>query len=236
MSNTNSVAGFAQSGTLRNQWPTQTVATTTETALLINTDAGTTTGFVVAPTGGQILGAQTRFDVNSNGSITARSGREYGLPSGESNDQFSSSSWDGRPFRVRLSGIGNAGANAGQTLIVNLYQGTSATLGSDNKIGTTGAGLAAVAGGAFNYYVEATCLWDATSQILSGAYTANIAFGSTSQFTAYSTAVATTPAVPSTAFVFTGIAASGLSFLASLKLANAASSTITVRELTVEKI
>lgn len=236
MANTNSVAGFAQSGTSRNQWPTQTVATVTETALLINTDTGTTTGFVVVPTGGSVYGAQVKLDVNANSAITGRSSREYGLPSGETNDQFSSASWDGRPFRVRLSGIGNAGANAAQSLIVNLYQGTSSTLASDHKIGTTGAAFAAAAGGPFNYYVEVTCLWDATSQILSGAYTANIAFGSTSQFTTYSTAVATTPAVPSTAFVLTGVTSSGLSFLGSLTLGNAASSTITVREFTIEKV
>lgn len=228
MSNTNSIAGFSQSGTSRNQWPTQTVATATETALLLNTDSGTTTGFVVVPTGGKILGAQTKFDINANSAITTRSGREYGLPSGESNDQFSSSSWDGRPFRVRIAGVGNAGANGAQSLIVNLYQGTSATLGSDNLVGTTGSALAAVAGGAFNYLVEATCLWDPTSQILSGGYSANIAFGSTSQFTAYTTTT--------TAFVFTGITAAGLSFLASLKLGNGASSTITVRDFTIEKI
>ena len=226
MSNTNSVAGSAQSGSLRNQFPTQTVATTVETPLVITTDAGTTTAFLVVPTGGSIYGAQAKLDVNANPAITGRSVREYGLPSGETNDQFSSASWDGHPFRVRLAGIGNAGANAAQSLIVNLYQGTSATLASDKKIATTGAAFAAVAGGAFNFLVEATLLWDATSGILSGSYTSNIAFGTTSQFT-------TTTVVPN---VVTSVTASGLSFLASLALGNAASSTITVREFVVDKV
>ena len=227
MSNTNSVAGFAQSGTLRNQFPTQTIAATGPTAFTINTDTGTTTAFIVAPSGGKIYGAQAGLDINANPAIIDRSGREYGLPSGETNDQFSTASWDGHPFYVRLVGIGNAGANAGQTLLVGLYQGTSATPGSNNLLGTTGTGLAAAAGGAFNFFVEATCLWDATSQILSGVVDANIAFGSTSQYTA--------PA-SGTKFVYTGITAANLSFMGALTLGNAASSTITLREFTVEKI
>jgi hypothetical protein len=226
MANANTVAGFAGSGTLRNQFPTQTVATATETALLLNTDTGTTTCFVVVPTGGLVYGANTSLDANSNSAIIGHSSREYGLPSGQAVDQFSSKSWDGIPFKVRLSGIGNAGANAAQSLIVNLYQGTSTTLGSDKAIGTTGAAFAAVAGGAFNFYIEAKLLWDATSGILSGDYMANIAFGTVSQFT-------TTTVVTN---VVTGVTASGLSFLASLKLGNAASSTITLREFSVEKV
>ncbi len=226
MSNPSTVFGFAQSGTLRNQFPTQTVATATETILKINTDTGSANYFLVAPSGGSILGAQTNLDVNANSAITGRSGREYGLPSGESNDAFSSASWDGHPFYVRLAGIGNAGANAAQSIQVNLYQGTSATLGSDHAIATTGTGLAAVAGGAFNFEVEARLLWDATSGILSGSYTSNIAFAAVSQFTG--------PTVITN--VVTSVTAAGLSFLASLKLGNGASSTITLREFTLSKI
>lgn len=226
MSNLNSVAGFATSGTTRNTWPTQTVAATAETILALNTDTGTATTFVVAPSGGQIYGAVSGVDYNGNSAITARSNYISGLPNSESNDQFNSSSWDGRLLKVRIAGIGNAGANAAQSLVVNLYQGTSATIGSDKKIGTTGTALAAVAGGAFNFFIEATLQWDATSQILSGYYDANIAFGTGSQFT-------TTTVVPN---VVTGVTAAGLSFLATLTLGNAASSTITVREFLVERV
>jgi hypothetical protein len=228
MANANSVAGFAQSGTGRNQFPTQTVATLTETVLQISTDSGTNANyFLVAPTGGQIYGAVASLDVNSNQAVIDRSPYMWGLPSGDSNDQFSSSSWDGRPFKVRISGIGNAGANAGQTLIVNLYQGTSSTLGSDKAIATTGSAFAAAAGGAFNFTVEASLLWDVTSGILSGSYTSNIAFGTVSQIVA-PTAVTN---------VVTGLTTlANLSFLASLKLGNAASSTITVREFVLDRV
>ena len=222
MSNTNSIAGFSGSGTTRNTFPSQVIATTVETALLINTDTSTTTAFVVVPTGGQILGAQTKLDVNANAAITTRGGREYGLPSGESNDQFSSASWDGRPFKVRIAGVGTAGHNGAQTLIFNLYQGTSATLGSDKAIATTGAAFAiaqSTVDVAFNFMIEATLLWDPTSGVLSGAYTANIAGGTTSQIK--------TPTVVTN--VVASVTASGLSFLASVTLGNAASSTVTIR-------
>jgi hypothetical protein len=223
MPNTNSVAGFAQSGTLRNQFVSTPVSATAETAALIATDTGTTAAFVALPVGGKVYGSQINLDVNSNPSIIDVSAREYGLPSGENFDQFSSASWDGHPFYVRVSGIGNAGAVASQSVTLNIRQGTSATPGSNNLIGTTGA-LAAVAGGAFNYFVEATCLWDPTSQILSGAYTGNVAFGSTSAY------------VTPTKFVFTGVTAASLAFSATLTLGAAAASTFTPRELTIEKI
>jgi hypothetical protein len=226
MSNPASIAGFTGSGTVRNTWPTQTVATVTETILQINTDGSAVGAYITVPTGGQYLGAQTNLNVNANASITGRSGRHYGLAAGVSNDQFSSESWSGRPFFVRVSGIGNAGANAAQSIQVNLYQGSSATVASNKKVGTTGTGLAAVAGGAFNFYVEAEMLWDPTSQILSGSYTANIAFGTTSQFT-------TTTVSPS---VVASVTAANLVFNATLVLGNGASSTITVKEFVIDQI
>ncbi len=224
MSNANSVFGFSGSGTTRNTFPTQTVATTTATPLKINTDSGSANYFLVLPSGGSIYGAQANLNVNANAAITGRSGREYGLPSGQTNDQFSSSSWDGHPFKLRISGIGNAGANAAQAVTVALYQGTSATIASDNLIGTTGS-VAAVAGGAFNFMVEVTAIWDATSQILGGWYTGVVNFGSASS------------TVATTAFTsVAGVTAANLSFVAALTLGNGASSTITLREFVADKV
>src|SRR5208337_2155986 len=122
MSNSNTVlGGYAGWGTLRNQFPVQTVATGTETALVVNTDGGTATALVTVPTGGQIYGASTPFDVNANATIARRSGREYGTPSGVSNDQFSSASWNALQFKIRLSGYASLGAT--QTAIIYLYNG-----------------------------------------------------------------------------------------------------------------
>lgn len=224
MSNSSSVFGFSGSGTTRNSFPTQTVATTTATPLVINTDTGTANYFLVLPTGGSIYGSTTGIDPNGNAAIIDRSNYLWGLPSGESNDQFSSASWDGHPFKLKISGIGNAGANGAQTVQVNMYQGTSATLGSDSLIGSTGTGLAAVAGGAFNFVVEVNCIWDATSEILAGYYTGIVTFAATSQIVA-----------PTKFTSVTSVTAANLSFVAGLTLGNGASSTITLREFCADK-
>lgn len=226
MANANSVAGVTQNGTIRNTFPTQALAAIGPTVLTVNTDTGTAAFILPLPQGG-VIGASPSLDVNANQAITTRGGREYGTPNGEAGPSFSTASWDGSPFVVRITGIGNAGANAAQSVLINLYQGTSTTVGSDNIIGATGAALATVAGGAFNFYIEATVMWDSTSQILSGAYEANIAFGATSQYTAKATG---------TKFVFTGVTAANLSFLASITLGNAAASSVTVTEFVIDKI
>lgn len=227
MSNVNTISGVARVGTGRNQFSAQTVAATTETILQVNTDSGTPVNFYpLAPSGGQVRGARVNLDYNGNPAIYQRGAYMTGLPNGESNDEFFSGSWDGHLIRVRLAGIGNAGANAAQTVQINLYQGSSATVASNKKIGTTGTGLAAVAGGAFNFYIEGTFLWDATSGILSGSYSSNIAFAATSQFTA--------PTVITN--VVTSVTTAGLQFNATIVLGNGASSTVTLRELVVDRI
>jgi len=225
MSNANSLAGVGLNGTVRNTFPVQTVAVTTETQLVVNTDTGTSPYFLVVPTGGQVLGANTGLDVNANTSITDRSAYMYGLPSGESNDQFNANSWNARLMKVRIAGIGNAGANAGQTVTFNLRQGTSLTPGSNNVIGTTGAALAMAAGGAFNFNIEATVQWDPTSQIFTGWYTANIAYGATKQWTA-----------PTAFTSVTSVTAALLSLSATVTLGNAASSTISVQEFVLDRV
>ena len=228
MSNANTIiGGYAGWGTLRNQFPVQTVASATEAALVVNTDAGTATALVTVPTGGQVLGANAPFNVNGNPSVTARSGREYGVPSGVSNDQFSSNSFNALAFKVRLSGYASLGAT--QTAIIYLYNGAATVVGTaGNRVALTGA--AYPSGGTSttpsNFLLEFTGLWDPTSQILSGYYSANIANGSTSQFT-------TTTVITN---VQTSVAAAGLTFCAGLKLANTTSSTIQLREFVVEKI
>jgi len=230
MSNTNSCAGIAQSGSSRNQFPVQTVASTVETILQVSTDSGTNSNFfLVAPSGGQVYGATTGLNVNANPSVIDRSSLMYGLPSGVSNDQFNSASWDGHPFRVRIVGTGTAGHNAAQTVLFNLYQGTSATLGSDKIIGTTGAAFAiaqSTTNVSFNWMIEAFLLWDSASQLMTGHYTASIGGGTTSQFVT-TTVIPNLPAVTTTA---------GLSFLASVTLGNAASSTIQVKEFVIDLV
>ena len=228
MSNANTIlGGYAGWGTLRNQFPVQTVASATEAALVVNTDSGTATALVTVPTGGQIYGSSAPFDASANPSITRRSGREYGVPSGVSNDQFSSNSFNALAFKIRLSGYASLGAT--QTAIIYLYNGAATVVGTaGNRVALTGA---AYPGGGTsttpsNFLLEFTGLWDPTSQILSGYYTAKIANGSTSQFT-------TTTVITN---VQTSVAAAGLTFCAGLKLANTTSSTIQLREFVVEEV
>jgi len=228
MSNASSVAGFVGAGTIRNTFPLQTVAATAETILKINTDTSTSNFFLVAPSGGNVYGAQTSLDPRANASITAFSGREYGLPSGETVDEFNSGSWIGHPFKVRVVGTGTAGHNAGQTVLFNLYCGTSATLGSDKIIGTTGSAYAVAAGASnvsFDWMIEATLQWSA-SNLVSGWYTANVAGGTTSQIVA-PTVLPNLPAVTTTA---------GLSFLATVTMGNAASSTVQITEFVIDEL
>lgn len=226
MANANTVGGFTLQGTARNTWPSQAISATTETILQINTD-GSATNFFLTPTlPTTIVGAQTPFSTAANAAITGRGGMQYGNPSGWSNNGWNTNVLlPGRMFRVRLVGTGNAGANVAQSVIINLYQGTSSTLASDKKIGTTGAAFATAAGGAFDFFVEADLLWDNTSQILSGCFTANIAFGSTSQFTGHTVL----------SNVVTGVTTAGLSFLGTATMGNSAASTIQVSEFVIDQ-
>jgi hypothetical protein len=50
-------------------------------------------------------------------------------------------------------------ANAGQTALVSLTLGTSGTIGSNVVIGTTGAALANVAGGALSFELVSEVIW-----------------------------------------------------------------------------
>ena len=336
MSNSNTILGWSQSGTTRNTFPTQAIAVATETALTINTDTGTAVYNPGLPYGAYTAGSMAPFDANSNQAILRRSGRDYGLPSGEANDPYISASWDGHPFKVKIAGVGNAAAqlaapvndtfvqaDTGGTLLdstlyyyrvtavnaqggtslastetslttsgtggnkhtmtvkwlavagavtykvygrstgaellmatvtaptllwvddgsvtpagalptsatsnvtLKLYQGVSTTLSSDHAIGTTGAIAIATAGGAFDFTIEATLLWDATSQVLSGSYTANVGYGSSSHFIAPTVVTNVVAALP----------IASVAFLASATFGFASSAnTITLREFSIEKI
>ena len=222
MSNVNTIAGFVGSGTTRNSWPLQTIAEGTEAFLVLGTDAGTATAYITTPTGGSIYGAQAPLDVNANAAITVRSGREYGNPSGQTNDQFSSASWTAHPFYVRISGTGTGGT--GDSVIFNLRCGSSATLGSNPIIGTTGAAFGAA--GAFNWAIESTVLWDATSGYGGGTYSAIL-----------NTASGLQVKTPTAYTQLTSITAAGLVFCASAIFSvGSASSTVQVQEFVIEKI
>lgn len=220
---------FYGGGTGRNAIPTLSLAATTETAFKVNTDSGSVTAFLTVPTGTEVLGANAPFDPNANPAITMPGGgRQWGRVPGSNRPYFVSTSFDsGRPFLVRLAGTGVAGANAGQTALVNLYCGTSSTLGSDTIIATSGAALAMAAGGSFNFIIEATLVWDSVTQLLGGTFWASMNYTSKAASQNTAQVALSNYAAPTTV--------AGLSFLASAKFGNAAASTCSVSEFSLEQ-
>lgn len=225
--NSNVISGLV-GGTGRNQIPLQTLAATTETAFLVNTDAGTAAAIVTVPAGAGIGGSVTPLDPNvTNSAYLSNGPRQYGPPGGTSRPHYNSSSWNGRAFKVRINGTGAAVANAGNTLELNLYQGT--TIGG-TLIGGTGTNTIATASTApLNFIIEATLIWDATTQSLTGMQWYNVNYNSTQPTHAFSgpAAILNIPTVAAVA---------NLTFVASAKWGNAAGGTIQVVEFLVEEV
>lgn len=114
-------------GTLRNQVLSQTLTSTVETFFLMGTDTGSTTALVGPPNGTNIVGSEVTLDSidTTNTSFLVGGGREYGPTRGSNRPYFTSSSFNGRPFKIRLTGTGTAATAGGNTLALNLYAVTS---------------------------------------------------------------------------------------------------------------
>lgn len=214
-------------GTLRGQIAPLVLAATTETALVVNTNAGTTTLFMTAPTGAGIAGADSPLSPDINPAKLVSGGRLYGPPFGSSRPVFSSTSFDfGKPFKLRLVGTGSAAANAGNTLTIKFYQGTSATLGSDTALVTPISAVATATAANLNFEIEVTCFWDSTSGYLSCYYTKNLVYNGTQTSTAQTAGA-----------VITGITSvANLSFLVSVAWGNAVGGTIAISEFSMDQV
>lgn len=226
--NFNTFTGFV-GGTGRNQIPLQTLAATTETAFVINTDTANTTATAIlsVPAGGGIAGSVAPLNADSNAALLQQNSSLI-VPRGVARPEFNSTSFDGRPFKVRIFGTGVAVANGAASITVKLYSGTSsAVVGTaGNVMASTGA-VATVAGGAYNFFLEATLIWDSGSQILDGYYEA------TSNFGAASTLVAPTKS-NTTPLSVTTIAS--LKFLATATWGNAVGGTLQVKEFVIDRL
>jgi len=180
-----------------------------------------------------VIGGFNPLSPNANSSILGPAyGRLFGAPLGSQTPYFNSDAFDGVPFRVRASCTGVAGANGAQSVIIKLALGTSATIGSDVIIATSGAGLAAVAGGAFAATIVAECLWTigtGSNGNLSSRHSATITFLPTPTVQVVSDVIQTTTTAPA-------LAESALSFVPFLVLGNGASSTIQWTEFALELI
>lgn len=230
--NANTLVSFVN-GTNRNQIPALTLASTTATAFSVNTDTGTTVAALAVPTGSSPVGSRNPQDSNANASIISQSGREYGNPLGTNRPFYTTASFDGKPFKVRLVGTGTAAANAGNTLTLSLYQGTSATLASDHVVAATAA-VATASAASLNFVVEATLLWDSTLQSLAGSYNYVVNFNGTLATGALPVATTAQASLLTTPVAVT--TAAGLSFLPAVTWGNAVGGTIQITEFSIEQV
>lgn len=222
--NSNTIVGLS-SGTSRNQIPSLALATVTETSVKVTTDTGTAVALLGLPLATAVVGSSNPLSQNANPAILSPALGAAFQGAGTNRPYFNSTSFSGRTLRARISGTGVAGANAAQSVIVNLYLGTNIVTPSSNTLlATTGAALATVAGGAFSFSLVADLLWDSGTLLVVGSQTGTIAFGTTQQYTVPK-AIA---AVPS------AVALAGIQFQASVVMGNAAASTVQVSEFAID--
>lgn len=211
------IAGF-QGGTVVGQIASQTLASTTETEFQINqiaSPASSGIAILTIPQTGDILGSQSRYGVDDNQANFARRNQPF-PPTTLSFDK-------GRPFLIRVAGLATPASNAGNSLNIILYNGTT-------KGGTAIASTAAVPQAtttiAKSFILEAECIWDSTSQTLDGQFW--FAMKGTSG-TRYATwAQLSNPG--------SGITAAKLQFVASATWANAAGGVVAVSEMSVSQL
>lgn len=213
-----------QGGTGRNQIGSQTLASTTETEFKVNQDAGANNAIAVLtmPQGTEIFGSASPQDPNANAAVLmSGNGRQWGRVPGTNAPYFNSASFDnGRPFIVRVCGLATPASNAGNTLTVKLYLGTSK---SGTNIATTGAVPQATTTTAKSFIMEAQCIWDSTSQAVTGQFWFQLAGTSG---TTYSTWAALSNAGSS-------ITLANLKFVASAQWGNAAGGVVAVSEFSI---
>lgn len=225
--NANTIVAY-KGGTGRNQLAALTGDLSTATAAVLNTDTTGTTALatLVVPLQTAKLGATTPF--NGNAAILGPAYFNYFLPRGRQAPYFDSDSFEGVPFRVRAHGVATMGANAAQSLLISLALGTSATIGSDVVVGTTGAALATVAGGACTFSIVAELIWSSAIGNVAGRHSATISFVTPTRQVVSD--VINTNATTAAA------AASNLSFVVFATAGNSASSTVQFKEFAIELV
>ena len=219
---------------LRNDYPTghpyqlQTAAyniTGTETVFLLQNG---TPAVLFMPLQTDILGSSTPMDPSAGAALSADVlGGESDFRGLRGRPYFHSGSFDGRGFRIRVTG--NASVVQGGTatnVILTLYMGTSATVGSDTAINatTTSGNVIALSSTITGPFIaEWTLLWDSTQQKITGE--------SWIQYCGGTTGYGGRAGFASVAQA----AYSGLNFVVSQKFTTApTSSAIVVRELSME--
>lgn len=216
--NSNTIVGL-QGGTKRNNLLAVTGIATAATILTMGTDAGSSVNaFMQIPTQTNVVGNFGPLGPNINQSLT-----DAGFTIGQSpvmpSPPFNSGSFDGRPFRVRVSGGAVAGS-ASNTITIAILQNTSAVLAGANTIASFAAGGAALAAANYNFQLDATCIWDSVSQKL----------------VAVPGGVVAGTVVTNTATTATGVALPGTFLVASITFAAGAANTVTPVEFSIELV
>lgn len=224
--NLNTVSGFVN-GSKRNQIPSQTLASATETAFTVVTDSGTSVAAIIGPSaGGGIAGSESNLNPDANAALLQQNS-SIALPRGLSRPEFNNKSFDGRPFLIRMYGTGTAAANAGNTLTLRLYSGTStAVIGTAGNILAVTSAVATATASSLNFMLEAQLLWDIGTQALQGWFTYAVNFNGTETF-------ATTAALSHNTAV-TSLA--NCKFFATYQWGNAVGGTLQLNELTLERV
>jgi hypothetical protein len=230
--NANTILSF-RAGTGRNQLASLALSSTTATAATCNTDTvgSPATAILRVPTQSAILGSFNPQAPNVNSALTGPAyGRLFGTPRGNQAPYFTTSDFDGVPFRIRVHGIANLGANAAQSALVQLTLGTSSTLGSNVIIANTGAALAGVAGGAVVFSIVAEIVWTAGSGAngnIAGRFSSTISFLPTPTAQVVSDVILSNVTAPAAAVA-------NLAFVPFFTLGNGAASTVQFNEFALE--
>lgn len=217
--NNNTIAGF-NSGTGRNKFAPQTIAVAGPTALVVGTDTGTTTAFLQIPQASSVVGSSNPLSVNANPAILSGALGAALQGSGTNRPYFSTDSFNGHAFKVRIAGDGT-NVTAGQLVTVSIYCQTNTTFSAANLVASV-VSTAVGAAGTFSFLLEATLAWDAVSGLVVGSQAGAIGTGTTQ---AAPIALTTAPSA---------ITLPNLQFVAAVGLGSATSVTVSVREFAID--
>jgi hypothetical protein len=224
-----------QGGTGRNALLSQTLASTTETAIALGNDSGSTTLAAVLPVPQQtgIVGISNPLDYNANSATLSSGLGNAGGYIQRTRPYFQSGSFDAdHPFRYRWVGRGSAVANAGNTLTLRVYQGvtpqatTGGVIGTAGNIVATTAAIATASSANLSFLIEVTMAWDSTQQLLHGWFLTSVLYNNVTTFT-------TSSALSHNTSVTT---AAGLSFFPTVQWGNAVGGTIVSTETAMEQV
>lgn len=164
--NNDTVVSFS-GGSLRNQMPSFTTDSTTQTLFTVNTDNGSgATAILYYPTGSEITGSGAPQDPNINPALSGLRGRYTGDVTMAGRPTYSASMLDGRPATLRFTGNYTPVSNSGQEITFKIYNGTST---SGTAIFSEEVAIESITA-TNSFIIELELFWSSASEILSGQY------------------------------------------------------------------